>query len=115
MGTGIRIGLLILLLINPCAVHAQYSLTTLANFDFATTGASPQGALYADSNGDLFGTTYDGGTGNGAFGTVFQYSASAHEINVLRAFDGSNGGFPRYASLTADSQGNLYGAAGAIF
>ena len=44
--------------------------TTLASFDGAN-GLGREGGLIADSNGDLFGTTFQGGA-NGDNGTVFE-------------------------------------------
>src|SRR5262249_44951701 len=44
--------------------------TTLTSFYGSTNGRILYGNLVADSNGNLFGTTYSGGTFN--YGTVFQ-------------------------------------------
>ena len=46
--------------------------TTLASFDYYTLGAYPTyyGTLISDANGNLFGTTIEGGPGGG--GTVFE-------------------------------------------
>ena len=48
---------------------STYTLNTLVSFNFAN-GLQPFGSLIVDANGDLFGTTVDGGTSNG--GTVFK-------------------------------------------
>lgn len=45
------------------------TLSTLAEFD-GDNGAFPMAALLADSSGDLYGTTFEGGTDT--FGTVFE-------------------------------------------
>ena len=45
--------------------------TTLVTFD-GEDGSSPLGSLFADSNGDLFGTTEDGGAND--LGTVYSKS-----------------------------------------
>jgi uncharacterized repeat protein (TIGR03803 family) len=50
------------------------SIVTLANFDWLTTGGYPETGLYADSAGNLFGTT-DQGSSIGA-GTVFEITNS---------------------------------------
>jgi uncharacterized repeat protein (TIGR03803 family) len=79
-------------------------------------GASPVNGLTRDSQGDLYGTTLDGGTGNcddltPGCGTVFKLSPSGQET-VLYRFTGANGdGYP-YSTLILDSAGNIYGLAG---
>jgi uncharacterized repeat protein (TIGR03803 family) len=87
-----------------------YSLQTIYQFNF-TDGAAPTGALIADGNGDLFGTTAQGGTGSMGQGTVFElvHGASGYTLQTLASFDGSNGSF-LYAGVVADAQGNLFGA-----
>jgi hypothetical protein len=93
--------------------------TTLVNFNI-TYGASPIGSLIADANGNLFGTTYVGGT-YGA-GTVFEIvktgaGYSSTPINLVN-FDTTNGANPT-GSLIADANGNLfgttYGGTGTVF
>jgi uncharacterized repeat protein (TIGR03803 family) len=71
-------------------------------------GAAPTGPLIADANGDLFGTTAQGGPGGQ--GTVFELTpgASGYTLHTLETFDGSNGSY-LYAGLTADAQGDLFG------
>jgi uncharacterized repeat protein (TIGR03803 family) len=76
----------------------------------ASDGASPNGGLIADGNGDLFGTTTSGGAGNQ--GTVFELvkSGNSYTETVLYSFAGgaSDGGNP-YGTLIMDSNGNLFG------
>ncbi len=88
-------------------IGSGYSLQTLASFDF-TNGAEPTGPLITDANGDLFGTTLQGGPGNQ--GTVFElvHTGSGYSLQTLATFDGSNGSF-LYGGLTADAQGDLFG------
>jgi uncharacterized repeat protein (TIGR03803 family) len=83
--------------------------TVLANFD-GSNGATPYAGLILDKAGNLYGTTYIGGTDNS--GTVFELSPSSsgwHET-VLHSFHryGKDGSLP-YASLVMDGAGNLYG------
>ena len=50
------------------------TLTTLVSFN-GTNGSEPSSGLVADSAGDLFGTTYSGGTSGD--GTVFEIAKTA--------------------------------------
>ncbi|MGH6796408.1 MAG: choice-of-anchor tandem repeat GloVer-containing protein [Methylocella sp.] len=104
--------------------------TVLFNFCFTpkcSYGIYPQAGLLADSKGNLYGTTLEGGNPYG-YGTVFELSppaitGGAWNVTVLYAFnDGSAGEYP-LAGLVADTNGNLYGttnlagtaSAGAVF
>ena len=81
------------------------TLTTLATFN-NTNGANPYGSLLEDRVGDLYGTSYVGGsTGDG---TVYEIAAGTNTITTLFTFSGANGEYPE-AGLTADTSGNLYG------
>jgi uncharacterized repeat protein (TIGR03803 family) len=96
------------------SVHASaQALTDLTAFNIKD-GANPHGSLIADSKGNLYGTTLDGG----AFkdGTVFELSPpaagqTAWTETVLLSFNGTKTGEYPYGSLIADSAGNLYGTA----
>jgi uncharacterized repeat protein (TIGR03803 family) len=81
---------------------------TLVSFD-GTNGASPAGALMADANGNLFGTTSGGSSG---FGNVFEIAKTSSgyaSIPIsLVSFDGTNGASPQ-SGLIADANGNLFG------
>ncbi len=85
-------------------------LTTVASFN-GSDGECPQSSLIADANGDLFGTTSDGGA-NG-YGTVFEIvnngtpSAPSYASTpiTVASFNGSNGA----SSLIADANGDLFG------
>jgi uncharacterized repeat protein (TIGR03803 family) len=100
------------------AIHAgdgtvfEYNFTTkkesvLASFD-GTNGADPVAGLL-DFGGNLYGTTQQGGVGNGGTGdgTVFEYNFSTKKESVLVKFDSTNGAFP--AGALIDFGGNLYG------
>ncbi len=49
-----------------------WAYTDLHDFGDGTDGAIPEGNIVIDSHGNLFGTTYAGGTGT--FGTVWEYT-----------------------------------------
>jgi uncharacterized repeat protein (TIGR03803 family) len=81
-------------------------LTTLLNFN-STDGADPLGSLLIDANGDLFGTTDEGGSSN--VGTVFELvnNKGTYTLNTLVNFNGNNGSYPQ-AGLIADANGDLF-------
>jgi uncharacterized repeat protein (TIGR03803 family) len=85
--------------------------TTLFVFDGAH-GAGPFGGLIADANGDLFGTTADGGADNFNFGAVFEIAKTASGYastpTILLTFNSFNGQTPG-GSLIADANGDLFG------
>ena len=87
--------------------------TTLVSFE-DTDGAVPAANLVADANGNLFGTTYQGGALED--GTVFEIvktsSGYASTPTTLVSFDYTNGANP-LASLIADANGNLFGTTSA--
>jgi uncharacterized repeat protein (TIGR03803 family) len=74
-------------------------------------GSHPYGALVADETGNLYGTTFKGGTLDCNCGTVFKLAPDGSET-MLYAFPGnkSGDGSNPYAGVVADSGGNLYGA-----
>jgi uncharacterized repeat protein (TIGR03803 family) len=88
--------------------------TVLHSFTGSPDGAYPYAGIIPDSAGNLYGTTYSGGTGgctNGC-GAVFKLDGTARTEMVLHSFTGypTDGAFP-YASLVRDPAGNLYGTA----
>lgn len=84
----------------------------LALFSRAT-GYYPLGGLYADAEGNLYGTA-SSRVWNGTLynmGTVFEIpkvGSGYGALTVLVSFDGSNGEFPS-GGLISDSSGNLFG------
>jgi uncharacterized repeat protein (TIGR03803 family) len=82
-------------------------------------GANPDGSLYMDAKGALYGTTLYGGSqkcpNNNLCGTVFRLSPDvtnprAYHENVLYNFKGGSDGATPVGALIADSHGALYGA-----
>jgi uncharacterized repeat protein (TIGR03803 family) len=92
-------------------VHSVlYSFCSQTN---CADGMEPMAGLIEDASGNLYGTTYVGGTGTNG-GTVFKLApnGSGYAHSVLYSFcsqtncaDGQN----PWAGLIADASGNLYG------
>ncbi len=88
------------------AVSASGGDKVLHTFQGGSDGIYPYGGVVRDAAGNLYGTTYAGGTGNQ--GVVFQLNEAGEE-NVLYTFSGlADGGNP-YSGVTLDTEGNLYG------
>jgi uncharacterized repeat protein (TIGR03803 family) len=84
----------------------------LVNFNYTSgIGSNPRAGLVRDSAGNLYGTTWQGGS-YGA-GTVFKLTPpaagqTAWTETILVNFDSTHGAYP-WAGLVRDSAGNLYG------
>jgi uncharacterized repeat protein (TIGR03803 family) len=85
--------------------EAGNGIQTIATFTYAN-GASPYGKVAFDSNGNLFGTTYNGGAFNN--GTVYEIANGSKTLTTLASFAKTNGANPR-TGVTVDSRGNLFG------
>jgi uncharacterized repeat protein (TIGR03803 family) len=99
---------------NGCGVVfklAGRQLTVLYSFKGPPDGASPSAGLIMDAQGNLYGTTTNGGESYNA-GTVFELSASGKE-RVLHRFrvnyQVQHDGVSPYTAVVRDAQGNLYG------
>ena len=69
-------------------------------------GAEPVGGLLRDAQGNLYGTTLEGGTVD--LGTVFKLALGGTETVLYSFMGGADGALPE-AGLVSDAQGNLYG------
>ena len=88
------------------AMRQETVLHTFAGPD----GANPTASLVRDSNGNLYGTTQNGGTHG--VGTAFELGATG-ALTLLHRFGGGRDGAYPYAGLVRDSKGRLYGVAAA--
>jgi uncharacterized repeat protein (TIGR03803 family) len=103
-------------LLGAAAGAQTAQFTTLTNLN-GTNGFFPYAALTLDTAGNLFGSSYEGGSNN--FGAVIEvtpngtvipfYSFAAGVSDGLR-FTNSTGGFP-YGGLILAHDGGLYGPA----
>jgi uncharacterized repeat protein (TIGR03803 family) len=96
-----------------------YSLTSLeatgllynfCSFSGCTDGSLPQAGLVQGSDGNLYGTTFSGGTSNNCpfgCGTVFKITPGG-VLTTLHSFASFDGAAPN-AELTEGSDGNFYG------
>ena len=86
--------------------------TNIYEFANGSDGAYPRSGVVFDSDGNLYGATSVGGTGNG--GTVFKLTPSGDSwvFTTLYSFPNPNNGqvvVGPIGSLSLDSAGNLYG------
>jgi uncharacterized repeat protein (TIGR03803 family) len=96
-----------LAVLAPAPAHAQ-KFTLLYTFVGAPTdGAGPSAGLVMDVQGNLYGTTYDGGVFSA--GAVFKVTKAGKE-SLLHSFTvrTRDGSLP-YAGLVMDVKGDLYG------
>ena len=90
------------------------AVSTVALFN-GTNGLAPGGGLIADAQGNLFGTTSQGGpafsatSGTVGAGTVYEITADTHALITLANFDGGGGGFKPVGDLVRDKNGDLFG------
>ncbi len=99
---------------GPLGLGAVYEFnaagneTVLYGFQNPVDGQYPYSGVIGDSAGNLYGTTYGGGT-SGA-GVVYKLDAARQETVLYTFTGGTDGGFP-WAGVIRDTEGNLYGTA----
>jgi uncharacterized repeat protein (TIGR03803 family) len=104
-GTLALVILLLSLVVTTRSAQAQ-TLTVLYSFKNTPDGARPNAGLIRDAAGNLYGTTWRGGTFD--YGTVFKLN-EAGKYKVLHSFTGRVDGGSAYSPLIRDPAGNLYG------
>jgi uncharacterized repeat protein (TIGR03803 family) len=113
---------------NPAGCGTVFELTPAANGTWSeailhnfqqdgTDGNFPRSELVFDAQGNLYGTTFFGGTHN--LGTVYELKATAGsgwKERVLHSFANTGDGQNPQAGLIMDASGNLFGTAtGVVF
>jgi uncharacterized repeat protein (TIGR03803 family) len=92
--------------------NGKWTETVLHYFN-GNDGANPYAGLIFDAAGNLYGTTWMGGTTSCGCGTVFKLSPGANgkwRETVLHSFNGEvEGDANPYAGVIFDAAGNLYG------
>jgi uncharacterized repeat protein (TIGR03803 family) len=78
----------------------------LYSFTGGADGANPNSSLIFDAAGNLYGTTYSGGSAGA--GAVFKVTQAGAE-SVLYSFSGGTDGSNPQSKLIFDAAGNLYG------
>jgi len=90
----------------------QGTLTVLHSLTNFTEGNRPVGGLVQATNGNFYGTTYEGGNYNnsfpGGFGTVFEMTQEGKVTRLYTFTTGADGAYPR-GGLTLGADGNFYG------
>jgi uncharacterized repeat protein (TIGR03803 family) len=104
-------------------VHGKWTQTALYYFNGVPVqgqeyyaypmGSGPLGAPVVDPNGNVYGTTYQGGTSDTNFmgGTLWELTPSdgAWNFTLLHTFTGDNDGAGADSPLILDSTGNIFG------
>jgi uncharacterized repeat protein (TIGR03803 family) len=90
--------------------NGSWTETVLYNFQGGSDGEFPEGILAFDQNGNLYGTTYSGGTAD--FGTVYELVSSITgwtKTTLWNYTGGSDGGNPAFG-VTLGASGQVYAA-----
>ncbi len=86
---------------------AAGTLTAPFSFNYSVNGYFPRAALLRTADGNLYGTTYRGGSGN--YGTAFQFNPATSVLTVLENFSYNTTGGYLYGSLVTDGNGHFFG------
>jgi uncharacterized repeat protein (TIGR03803 family) len=79
--------------------------TVLYSFQFSADSGSPSYGLVLDSSGNLYGTTFTGGNGNGSVYELSPNGNSGWTKQIIYSVDVYSEG----SGLAIDAEGNLYG------
>jgi uncharacterized repeat protein (TIGR03803 family) len=93
--------------------NGAWSESVIYNFKGGSDGDSPMSTLVADAQGNLYGTTSDGGAAKCGCGTIFRLTSAASGTwteTVVYRFPGSPGPGFAYNGLVFDGKGSFFGA-----
>jgi len=97
-----------LLCLATVITSSAQTFSTLYNFGGSGDGAGPDGTLIQATDGNLYGTTYQGGNG---FGTIFKITPDGELTTIYRFCPQSgcrDGEYPD-APVVQATDGNFYG------
>jgi uncharacterized repeat protein (TIGR03803 family) len=81
------------------------SFNALYSFSGGPDGGNPYGSLATGTDGNLYGTTANGGSG---YGTIFRITSTGTLTTIHTFTGGTDGAFP-YSTLFTGTDGNFYG------
>lgn len=90
------------------AVSCRWTDTELYQFTGGSDGGGPWGGVALDQAGNVYGTTYEGGSGYGVAYAITP-SQSGWTESVIHTFTGGSDGGDPASNPISDSNGNLYG------
>jgi len=89
-------------------IDSSGTFSLLYSFAGIPDGENPISPVVLDAQGNIYGTTYYGGTYG--YGSVFELDLAGN-LTILHSFNGSSDGSNPSGGLLIDSEGNLYGTA----
>jgi uncharacterized repeat protein (TIGR03803 family) len=100
--------LFVLALLSSIQVTGAQTLIPLYSFTGGNDGNNPVSGLVQANDGNLYGTTEDGGTND--YGAIFRITTSGTLTPLYSFTDGHDGADP-FAGLVQANNNNLYGTA----
>jgi uncharacterized repeat protein (TIGR03803 family) len=107
---GYNIGCGVVFKLSPTST-GQWKENVLYGFSGKADGSAPEAGVVLDAAGNVYGTTWGGGSQTCVCGTIFKVSPQPGgnwSLTTVHTFQGSDGAGPR-SQLIPDSDGNLYG------
>jgi uncharacterized repeat protein (TIGR03803 family) len=102
--------LAIMFVVAVCGQTAQaQTFTVLHSFTDGADGGAPYAGVTIDGGGNLYGTTFYGGTGNNGAIYKLKHSGSGWTVDDLYNFEGGNDGYNPQARVIFGPNGTLYG------
>ena len=96
--------------LSPRDAISEWNESVLYSFQEGTDGNSPISNLVADTIGNLYGTTSEGGLGSGVIFKLSPSGSGQWTETVVHSFQGPPDGAFSYNGMVVDRFGNFYGA-----